>query len=79
MQQCLKNGFVAATDDGVWYLQDGFEEWVNLGGGSDTILGIAASNTNIYISPYRIDAAVGKGYHKIYGNNIYEVKLGVLG
>lgn len=29
-QQVLKNGFVAATDDGVWYLQDGFNEWVKL-------------------------------------------------
>ena len=29
-QQYLHNGFVAATDSGVWYLQDGFSEWVKL-------------------------------------------------
>jgi len=29
-QQTYHNGFVAATNNGVWYLQDGFNEWVQL-------------------------------------------------
>lgn len=31
MQQVLRNGFVAATNNGIYYLQEGFNEWVKLG------------------------------------------------
>lgn len=30
MQQALRNGFVAATDSGIYHLQDGFSEWVKI-------------------------------------------------
>lgn len=75
MQQVLKNGFVAATDDGIWYLQDGFSEWVKLnlsplndafGRNSDSVIGISYNN-NVY--------GILHLYDEIYDNRITQLKL----
>lgn len=56
MQQVLKNGFVAATDSGLYYLQDGFNEWLNLG----TI------NANIYDNRFirNVDTITGVTFYE---------------
>lgn len=38
-EQVLRNGFVAATNDGVYYLMDGSNEWVRLGSPSPSVYG----------------------------------------
>lgn len=55
-QQVLKNGFVAATDSGLYYLQDGFNEWLNLG----TI------NANIYDNRFirNVDTITGVTFYE---------------
>jgi uncharacterized protein (TIGR02145 family) len=61
LTQSYKNGFVAATNTGVWYLQDGFNEWVFLGNIGernyisndyeyDTISSISFYHNNLFVN-----------------------------
>jgi uncharacterized protein (TIGR02145 family) len=81
LTQNYKNGFVAATNTGVWYLQDGFDEWVNLGSISfsapistvfnDTITGISFKD-NLYCSSTIDNDGEWEGFFQIkygYKNN----------
>lgn len=73
MQQVLRNGFVAATDSGVWYLQDGFSEWVRLGNikadvyddrfvrDVDTISAVSYYNSKIDVLGYGVDILTNDG------------------
>jgi uncharacterized protein (TIGR02145 family) len=60
-QKNIHNGFVAATNQGVYYLQDGFDEWVSLGNllkpsgykrNYDTILSINHFKDNLSVIGY---------------------------
>lgn len=69
MQQVLRNGFVAATDDGVWYLQDGFSEWVRLETSYDmaTSISFNKSELGIFASNYTYTNGAPR---IIYGNKL---------
>lgn len=75
-QKHLHNGFVAATSTGVWYLQDGFNEWISLG--IPIISYSNKVNTNSAISFYNeklISDFWNYSYHcipNIYGLGLFE-------
>lgn len=64
-QQSLKNGLVAATNKGVYYLQDGCTEWVQFT--SDTTIGISYHKDNLNISELSINTWSDK---TVYGRKI---------
>jgi hypothetical protein len=69
LTQTYKNGFVAATNNGVYYLQDGVNEWVNIGNKLnpydilaytfDTVTSITFYNNKILCNTYKNLASVG--------------------
>jgi hypothetical protein len=71
-QQMLKNGFVAATDDGVYYLQDGFNEWVRLGSiiMYDTVNTLSYYKKHLLISSQTNTGSGQQIFSGLYGNKI---------
>lgn len=87
-QQVLRNGFVAATDSGVYYLQDGFSEWVRLGIPSkldltstgsfetmDTISGVGNYSTSSFSYNVEINEGIPQQFQwdgAYYGSHLFE-------
>ena len=69
LTQTYKNGWVAATDRGVYYLQDGENQWVNWGGSTDydTITGISFYKDRLYVSEWTKKIVNTQYYSKLYG------------
>jgi len=83
LTQAYKNGFVAATSDGIYYLMDGDNQWVNLGGinsiwfsGGTTDTVRAVSFNGKYLNGYTYcnipSGYGGGGSFKMYGYNNYD-------
>jgi len=89
MQQVLKNGFVAATDSGVFYLQNGFSEWVRLGTpargntGSfekmDTVVGVSQNSCSLFSYDLEVVEGSPQQYSYdgfLYGGSLFSFNIG---
>jgi hypothetical protein len=85
-QQVLRNGYVAATNQGIYYLQDGTDEWLNFNIDGkwvnvffyrdlDTITSLTYNGRDLFCTGYALDYTgiyLDVSNIKINGNNNYE-------
>lgn len=85
-QQVLRNGYVAATNQGIYYLQDGTDEWLNFNIDGewvsvffyrdlDTITSLTYNGRDLFCTGYFLDYTgiyLNVSNIKINGNNNYE-------
>ena len=58
LTQTYKNGFVAATNNGLYYLQDGSDKWVKFDSQfkfmDDSISSVSFSGDRLFVSTYNL-------------------------